>query len=167
MFVFCSTSKVMSAPPAAGPKQTEQQQPSNDASVDTTSAPRSIPASSQKHAKAHHRHSAASNHDAASPSQSNSPLLSSSSSSPGSYFRKQRYGKWPHAGSSLNEHTSSNSRKAAGSTAGGVNVGRTFTWPAYMDRQQLQQSMKRGHVFRLVWALHAKTVQLHVALQHL
>jgi len=146
---YCSTSKVMSALPAAEQQQQEQQQSSDDARAATTSAPQIIPGASHKHATAHHRHIATSNQDA-SPSPGSSPLLSNSSSSPGNYLRKQRYGKWPNARSNANDRSGSASRKDAGSAAGSLNVGRTFTWPAYMDRQQLQQGMKRGHIFRLV-----------------
>jgi len=91
-------------------------------------------------------------------------------SSPGTQHRSPggggnpRYGQWPpqssspaegglhRAGSSsgrVSSHRGHGGLHRSGSSSG-KSGGRTFNWPAYMDRSQLQQAMKRGQVFR--WA---------------
>lgn len=91
------------------------------------------------------------------------------SSSPGTQHRSPggggnpRYGQWPPQSSSpaeggLHRAGSSSGRVSSGhrghgglhrsGSSSGRSGGRTFNWPAYMDRSQLQQAMKRGQVFR-------------------
>eukprot|EP00879_Flechtneria_rotunda_P015976 GHRR01016709.1.p1 GENE.GHRR01016709.1~~GHRR01016709.1.p1 ORF type:complete len:971 (+),score=396.72 GHRR01016709.1:730-3642(+) len=64
----------------------------------------------------------------------------------------RRYGKWPPAGNSPNCNGNSNLSRSSSQqlslSRGQSSSGRCFTWPAYMDQQQLQQAMKRGQVFR-------------------
>jgi hypothetical protein len=74
-----------------------------------------------------------------------------------------RHGQWPPPGSSpadtgglpwSGSSGRSTGRQGSGalrhSASSGRSTGRTFHWPAHMDRPQLQQAMKRGHVFRCV-----------------
>lgn len=74
-----------------------------------------------------------------------------------------RYGQWPPPGSSPADSSGVAPRSGSGRPGSrqgpgtlrpsGSSSGRgfSFSWPAYMDRTQLQQAMKRGQVFRCAW----------------
>lgn len=106
------------------------------------------------------------NSSSSSAGASSAPLAGSSPNNHGnsagnghsSDLRHQRYGKWPPSGSTppgYSRSSSSGSSSRLGdrlfSRSGSSSSGRRgFSWPTYMDRQQLQQAMKRGQVFRWV-----------------
>lgn len=136
----------MSTSTAARPVQDQQL-----VSSSTSSTPQDIPTGSNSHQRSRGTRSNAGN-TGPGPSASSSSFGTSPSDSHGNGMRKQRYGKWPVTGTTPpGRSNSSGSRPGdrqmsrTGSSSSGV---RSFSWPAYMDRQQLQQAMKRGQVFR-------------------
>jgi hypothetical protein len=67
--------------------------------------------------------------------------------------RGRRYGQWPPAtaggggaGGSTGSSPATGHRRPSGQHGGSRRGG--FSWPAHMDRAELQQAMKRGRVFR-------------------
>eukprot|EP00882_Tetradesmus_deserticola_P011963 GHRQ01012662.1.p1 GENE.GHRQ01012662.1~~GHRQ01012662.1.p1 ORF type:complete len:222 (+),score=61.85 GHRQ01012662.1:233-898(+) len=60
-------------------------------------------------------------------------------------MHNRRYGQWPAAGAAP---AGSGVGSSTGNSRQNSSKGFTFSWPAYMDREQLSHAMKRGHVFR-------------------
>lgn len=148
----------------------------NEEATPHRSAPRDFPAAGRGRGGSHNRHGAPGTSPAEPPQGSahrhhdsrrhahgtppggghhntNRRYSSGSGGGGSSSSSSARYGQWPPPGSSPAEGAGGQAGARSGLRANknaGRPAGRTFSfnWPAYMDRPQLQQAMKRGQVFR-------------------